>query len=57
MDTEFKDLYSILELETSASELEIKANFKKLALKYHPDKNKDDKSSGKYYKKKVKISF
>ncbi|MFY0687313.1 MAG: DnaJ domain-containing protein [Cyclobacteriaceae bacterium] len=31
--------YDILELELNASELEIKAAFKKLALKYHPDRH------------------
>jgi tetratricopeptide (TPR) repeat protein len=34
--------YSALELTPSASQAEIKAAFKKLAVKYHPDKNPDN---------------
>tara|TARA_B100001250_G_C19053262_1_gene466843 strand:+ start:52 stop:474 length:423 start_codon:yes stop_codon:yes gene_type:complete len=33
--------YEILGLSTNASKEDIKKTFKKLALKYHPDKNKD----------------
>ena len=33
------DLYSILELEVDASDEDIKKHFRKLSLKYHPDKN------------------
>jgi preprotein translocase subunit Sec63 len=32
-------LYEILELESNATEAEIKSKYKKLALKHHPDKN------------------
>ncbi|KAI9731639.1 MAG: hypothetical protein M1818_007769 [Claussenomyces sp. TS43310] len=34
-----RDYYADLELQPGASEIEIKKQFKKLALKYHPDRN------------------
>ncbi len=45
---EKNDLYDILELTNSATLTEIKTNFKKLALKYHPDKNKSKNSNEKF---------
>ena len=37
-----RDPYSVLGVPKTASEREIKSAFRKLAMKYHPDQNKDD---------------
>lgn len=45
-----KDLYQILGVSKSASEAEIKSAYRKLARKYHPDLNKDDKNAAEKFK-------
>ena len=51
LDHLLKTLHAVLGLTMEASEAQIKKAYRKLSLKYHPDKQKDEKDAEKMFHK------
>ncbi len=45
-----RDYYEVLGVDKSASEAEIKKGYRKMAMKYHPDQNKDNPEAEESFK-------
>lgn len=52
-----KNYYKILEINKNANKEEIKSAYKKLALKYHPDKNKTNKEEAENKFKEISEAY
>lgn len=52
-----EDFYKLLGVEKNASEAEIKKNYRKMAMKFHPDRNKDKPEVAEKKFKQVKEAY
>lgn len=51
-----KDYYEILGVSKSSSDADIKKAYRKLAMKYHPDRNKDNKAAEEKFKE-IQVAY
>ncbi|MCG8383441.1 MAG: molecular chaperone DnaJ [Gammaproteobacteria bacterium] len=52
-----RDYYEVLGIQKSASEAELKKAFKRLAMKYHPDRNQDNEAEAEKKFKEAKEAY
>ena len=55
METNTSDFYDILGIKKNATQNEIKSAYRKLVLKYHPDRNHDPDANDKF--RKIQIAY
>lgn len=54
---EKEDFYKLLEIDKNASDAEIKKSYKRLAMKYHPDRNSDAPETAEVKFKQIKEAY
>ncbi|MGJ0428448.1 molecular chaperone DnaJ [Methylobacter sp.] len=52
-----EDFYKLLGVERNASDAEIKKSYRRLAMKYHPDRNKDNQAEAEAKFKQIKEAY
>ena len=52
-----EDFYSLLGVERNASDEEIKKNYRRMAMKFHPDRNKDNPEAAEVKFKQIKEAY
>ena len=48
-----QDYYELLSVQKNASEAELKTAFRKMAMKFHPDRNPDNPNAEKSFKEVI----
>jgi molecular chaperone DnaJ len=52
-----EDYYKLLEIDKNASDAEIKKSYKRMAMKFHPDRNSDDPETAEAKFKQIKEAY
>jgi molecular chaperone DnaJ len=52
-----EDFYKLLEIDRNASDAEIKKSYRRMAMKFHPDRNKDSPEEAEVNFKKIKEAY
>jgi len=52
-----EDFYKLLEVDRNASDAEIKKSYRRMAMKYHPDRNKDNPGEAEAKFKQIKEAY